>query len=106
MSITKKHAAKKSSKSHSSDSSSESDVPVKKKKKSDSKKSKGKEKTYVIEQKYKGTKTIAIFKGEEDDHEEGSFPVVAFGLTKAKAIIKHYDDIKAWVKSQERDDDE
>lgn len=55
--------------------------------------------TYVLEQEYKGNKTLAIFEGKEEDHVEGKFPIIAFGDKKAKAILKEIEAIQSWVDS-------
>lgn len=103
ISKNKKVTKAKSSKSRSSNSSdsysSSSD---------DNKKSKAKEKSkqkksssFVVEQEFKGTPTLAIFDGEEGDDTDGKFPIIAFGLRKAKAILKHLEEIESWVAEQE-----
>ncbi len=101
-----KSKPKHASSSSASSSSSSSDDSRTKKKSSSKDKSKAKKKkteaaTFVVEQEFRGSKTLGIFEGEEGDDTEGKFPVIAFGLKKAKAIVKHLDEIKVWIEEQE-----
>lgn len=75
---------------------SDSDSDEKPKKKKSKKAS-----SYVLEQDYKGTTTLAIFEGDPKSDTQGKFPVIAFGVRKAKAILKHMDEIREWVENQE-----
>lgn len=85
---------KKKKKVVASDSDSDSDKKSKKKKAK-------KASSFTVEQEFKGTATLAIFEGDPTEDTQGKFPVIAFGLRKAKAILKHLDEIKDWVENQE-----
>lgn len=55
-------------------------------------------KTKAFNDEYKGSPILAIKNVDEDgEPQEGSYPVVSFGLKKAKAILEHVEDIKKFV---------
>jgi len=54
--------------------------------------------TKAFKDEHKGHPTLVIKKVDDDgEPQAGGYPVVAFGLVKAKAILKHIDDIKKFV---------
>ncbi len=53
---------------------------------------------------YKGNKIFKIFKVDDQGQELEKFgTVVSFGLTKAKYILEHFDDIKKFVDTYSKD---
>ena len=47
---------------------------------------------------YKGNKILKIFKVDEEGNELEKYgTIVSFGLTKAKYIIEHFDEIKKFI---------
>ncbi|MCP4914437.1 MAG: hypothetical protein GY909_15085 [Oligoflexia bacterium] len=50
---------------------------------------------------YKGNKIVKIYKVDEEGNELEKYgTIVSFGLTKAKYILEHIDEIKEFVESQ------
>ena len=49
---------------------------------------------------YKGSPTFSIFefKGES----QSQYPIVGFGVKKAKAILAHIEELKDWVDKQKK----
>lgn len=58
-------------------------------------------KTAVFIDKYKGKKTFGIWNVDNDGDKVGDYPVVAFGLTKAKALLAHIDELEEYVDAAE-----
>lgn len=60
--------------------------------------------TKVVVGDYKGSPVLSIFEIDSEGN-QGAYPVVSFGSKKAKAILKHLDEIKSWVDNQEKSKD-
>jgi len=56
--------------------------------------------TKAMDSEIKGNKTFAIFEMEEN--EPSKYPVISFGIKKAKAILKHLEDLKTWVEANDK----
>lgn len=54
-------------------------------------------KTKVFLEEYKGNKTFSIWEVDDLGNKSGKIPVIGFGIVKAKAILKHLEDIKEFV---------
>ena len=54
----------------------------------------------VTVEEYKGNKILKIYKVDEEGNELEKYgTIVSFGLTKAKYILEHIDDIKKFVET-------
>lgn len=53
---------------------------------------------------YKGNKILKIYKIDEEGKELEKYgTIVSFGLTKAKYILEHFEDIKKFVENQSKE---
>lgn len=52
--------------------------------------------TIIEESEFKGNKVITIWSVEENG-EKSKYPIISFGLSKAKEILIHIDKIKEFV---------
>lgn len=84
----------KSRKSSSKESTSSSRT---RKSSSETKSSSSKKKTKAFQDEYKGKPTLAIHNVDSSGEPVGDFPIISFGVAKAKAILKHIKDIEAFV---------
>ena len=58
----------------------------------------------VTVEEYKGNKILKIYKiGDEGNELEKYGTIVSFGLTKAKYILEHIDDIKKFVETYSKE---
>lgn len=57
-------------------------------------------KTAVFIDKYKGKATFSIWNVDDDGDKVGDYPVIAFGLTKAKALIEHLEALEEYVDNE------
>lgn len=48
---------------------------------------------------HKNNPTIAIWEVDEEGYDVGDYPTIAFGLKKAKAILKHVPDIQKFIEA-------
>jgi hypothetical protein len=53
--------------------------------------------TEVRIDKFKGTDIFAVWETDK----EAEYPVISFGLKKAKVIVDHYDDLLQFIRTQE-----
>lgn len=54
-------------------------------------------KTKVSIENFKGNRMFAVWEVDEDDSPVSDYPVVSFGKTKAKAILKHLEELEEFV---------
>lgn len=47
---------------------------------------------------HKNNPTIAIWEVDDEGYDVGEYPTIAFGIKKAKAIMKHIKDIEEFLK--------
>ena len=61
-------------------------------------------KTVVMQNNFRGTEMFSIYKTDAEGkaHPEVSKPVVNFGATKAKYILEHLDDLRAFVEANKK----
>jgi hypothetical protein len=52
--------------------------------------------TYVED--YKGKPILQIWEVDEENHNISNFPVLSFGTSKVKLILKHIEELKDFVK--------
>lgn len=57
--------------------------------------------TVLLPDMYKGHPTIGIWKVNAVGQKATRAPIVSFGLNKAKAVLSHFEEIRAWVEQQE-----
>lgn len=57
--------------------------------------------TKTVEEEFKGNNVIKIIKVDEEGEQVGNYPVISFGLAKAKAIVDHIEDIKQFINNNE-----
>lgn len=58
--------------------------------------------TEVFDESYAGKPVLAIREVDEIGTKYGVYPVISMGLKKAKAVIKHIDEIKKFVEENEK----
>jgi hypothetical protein len=66
--------------------------------------------TVVKVEKFKGSKTFAIHDQDRIDNDEDRTYIIGFGVTKAKLLLKHLAELKAYVEkyggaSEEEEED-
>ena len=60
--------------------------------------------TKVFIESFKGNKVLSVWNVDNDTNEKiGKFPLISFGLRKAKSIVDHIDKIKEFVKEVSND---
>lgn len=57
--------------------------------------------TQVFFEKYKGYPVVAIWRVDENGEKLDETPLVSFGERKARAILKHIDEIQKWFEQQD-----
>lgn len=65
-------------------------------------KEKAEVKTAVKVSEYQGNQMFGVWKVDEEGNSTSNFPVVSFGITKAKKILEHLEELKEYVKEQEK----
>ena len=58
--------------------------------------------TKVIKDEYKGNPMFKIIKVDEDGEQVGEYPVVSFGLKKAKAILDHKEELEQFIEENDK----
>ena len=58
--------------------------------------------TLVFEGEYNNKKMFEIHEVDDTGTKSGPFPVVKFGIKKAKAILKHIDELKKFVEENDK----
>lgn len=58
--------------------------------------------TKVIAQEFKGNKMFAVFEVDDAGQPVSEYPVVSFGLKKAKAILEHLSDLQKFVAENDK----
>jgi len=53
--------------------------------------------TEVRIDKFKGTDIFAVWETDKD----AEYPIISFGLKKAKALVDHYDELLQFIRTQE-----
>ena len=56
--------------------------------------------TKVVIGDFKGNPIFSVF--EFDGEEQAAYPLVSFGIKKAKALLEHLDEMKEWITQQEK----
>lgn len=56
--------------------------------------------TKVFEDEFKGNAMFSIWEVDEDGKRVGDYPIVNFGMTKAKAIVKHNEELLEFVDTE------
>lgn len=56
--------------------------------------------TAAFVEKYKGNKTFGIWNVDEDGDKTGDYPLIAFGIKKAEAILEHIDELEEYVEQE------
>lgn len=51
---------------------------------------------------FKGNPMFQIFEVDEDGQPTSEYAVVKFGIRKAKAVLEHMDDLKAFVEENDK----
>jgi hypothetical protein len=62
-------------------------------------------KTIIEHGEFKNSKTISIWEVDEEGRKE-KYPLLGFGLKKAKAILLHIEEIKEFIKTNEKSDEQ
>ena len=57
-------------------------------------------KTKVIPNEFKGQSLFTVYEVDESESPVSDFPVVNFGIKKAKAVLKHVQELREFVNSQ------
>lgn len=57
-------------------------------------------KTAVFVEDYKGKQTFGIWNVDADGDKIGDFPLIAFGIKKAEALLRHADELEEYVTDQ------
>jgi muconolactone delta-isomerase len=57
-------------------------------------------KTKVVYSDYKGSKMFGVWEVDDNDETVSDFPIVSFGLTKAKAVLKHIDELTLYAEGK------
>lgn len=53
--------------------------------------------TKVFIEEFKGSKIFSVFQVDEQGNKAEDRPVVGIGMRKAKALVKHLNELKNWV---------
>lgn len=62
-------------------------------------------KTIIEHSEYKNNKVMSIFEVDEEGRKD-KYALLGFGLKKAKAILSHVEDIKEFIKANEKSDEQ
>ncbi len=62
-------------------------------------------KTAVFVEDYKGKPTFGIWNVDADGDKVGDYPLIAFGLKKAEALIDHRDELEEYVQDLHNEDE-